>query len=764
MKAMTFILTIGGINLSHKNVKSFEMDRNFSDVTNKFSLTLIDSPEVLQGASNIDITDLEILINEGHRSVSFSYTDSGNPSAYQTFTGTIWDYDASFVGDIKQLTVTGYASRAASGSANGDYFYNIDWNNYYNRRRDVTQLWNGLSQYAYKAQLTYAWEYANATNNDKDAAFFLDSATSNKYFKQAYNDNSLYVRLQGPGGSINLPIPDTFTTMVPHRYTKYDKDGKPDEDSDVGDVIDPDHKFWGPMKEVSLKEYVETHSTGKVEGDNDITKFILSHVDSEALGTVAKEDIILYVDKNGRKGVRGFSVDGGQTGYIQMNVDKSYYGAGQLLTSATGVDPSHIVRELATLEGWPIGNIVQTEYVPCSDAFKMQHQTAKQFITDVLIPLSITPVGKYRVSEDFYTYEEEQVPVSVKAGITQFETKAVPKLHKKGDWFTTEQGQSGFVLYWRDGKVYYEPLAQSIYREHNSITKNIPLGYNIPNSPVISFKVSTKGTAFFTAPVSITALDVVTGEKKSTVVTTDKSSTESYNRVKGHNEALDTFFGYNYEYIKKTFGDSKIATNGWVGIADLSRQTGTTGLKDTFNSSLIQKGLVNRYANSAINSNTESLALAQDVKAKISKYMIQASMNLWGDSEISPGCKINITNMIKSSKRSQAEVHPTSGTYLVYKQKDTFDGSNYTQQLSMYRIDDKPINTYNVDYSTQSAVGDLVKLTESTICYTPVQKKEYTPPNNGLTFSADSKGHEPWRDPMSFWNDAQQRQGIQPKP
>lgn len=762
MKAMTFILTIGNINLSNKNVKSFEMDRNFSDVSNKFSLTLIDSPDVLKGTANIDITDLEILINEGHRSVSFSYTDSGSPTQYQTFRGTIWDYDASFVGDIKQLTVTGYASKSSSGSAVGDYFYNIDWNNYYNRRRDVTQPWNGLNQYAYKAQLTYAWEYANAINKDENVTYFLDSATSSAYFKNAYNSNSMFVKLQGPGGSINLPIPDTFTTMIPHRYTEFDDDGEPVESSDVGDVVDKDKKFWGALEEKSLKEYVKNHSSsgssggghsgggGRHDNTNDIKDFILSHIDSDALGSVA-EDIILYVDKNGMHGVRGFSVDGGQTGYIQMNPNKSYFGAGQLLTTSTGVDPSHIVRQLAALEGWDVGNIVQTEYVPCSDAFKMQHQTAKQFITDVLIPLSITPVGEYQVKEDFYTYEEQEVTVDyVNEGYCTKEKRYVKVPHKKGSWYTAEQGQSGFVLYWRDGKVYYEPLSNSIYREHSSVTANIPLGYNVPNSPVISFKVNTKGTAFFTSPVSVKALDIVTGENKTVIVTSDKSSTESYNKVKGHNEALDNFFGYTYEKIRDKFGDASKATHGWVGLAN---ETSSNGV---FTSSLIQSGLVNRYANSALNSDTESLALAQNVKSRISKYMIQASMNLWGDSTISPGCKISVTNMIKSSNSNEAEVHPTSGVYLVYKQRDTFDGQNYTQQLSMYRVDDKPVNTYNVEFDSQRAVNNVVQYkTGSSLYVCPTPVKEYT--SSDKKFSAETKNNDPYRNPMGLWEDAQKK-------
>lgn len=735
MRALSFAVSIGGINLSSVCVKSFDMERNFSDVANKFSMTIVDDPKATkEGLSRSSVTtdtlDLEILINEGHRSVRFSYCDNNGPSQYQTFVGTIWDYDSTFVGDIKELTVTGYASKSYKGDTNGEFFYNIDWNNYYNRRKDEKDLWNGISLYAFKAQHTYQWEYEQAlNNNDSNETKFLDSMVSyGNEFLSLYNDNSVMLEIQGPtGNSIYIPAPESFTAMVPHRYAVIDEEtGEGQEDSDVGDVIDPDGKFWGKLTEMSLKDYIlaQNGATDASNTANSIKSKILGSVDPSLLKEVADKEIVIYLDSSNK--VRGFSVDGGQTGYIQMNPKKSYYGAGQLLTTATGVNISHIVKQLAILEGWEIGNIVQTELVPCSDKFKMQGQTAKQFITDVLIPLSITPVGKYKTNSTIYVDEDNMT-----------------KRYEKGKYMVVDKGQAGFTLYWKDNKVYYEPISTSLYRNYQN-TKGITMGYNTPNSPVISFKVNTKGTAFFTNDNKVNSMEIATGEPINTVTTADKSSTENYNKVKGHSEALDLYYGYSYEYVKQNFGDNQTSSYGWIGLKDaksISVNDSSMNAK-VYKSSTVQKGLVNRLATSAT-TDLESYSTAEAVRNRIKQFTIQATMNLWGDPNISPNMTIDVTNMIKSNKTNVAEVHPTSGKYLVYKQRDTFDGSQYMQQLTMYRVDKIKLVTYDVDWSTLEAVKKSVCLADPKSVFNgdPTPSKKKDPTEGMLTY--DDKGKTP---------------------
>ena len=43
-KAINLLVSIGSLNISNKAVKDFEIERNFSDVSNKFTLTILDTP------------------------------------------------------------------------------------------------------------------------------------------------------------------------------------------------------------------------------------------------------------------------------------------------------------------------------------------------------------------------------------------------------------------------------------------------------------------------------------------------------------------------------------------------------------------------------------------------------------------------------------------------------------------------------------------------------------------------------------------------
>ena len=870
MKALNFYLTIGGKNLSHKAVKAYEMERNFADVANKFSMTIIDHPSV-------SLTDLELYMASGHRACTFSYTDESDPSKYQKFAGQIWDYDCTFVGDMKQLNISGYASRVVSGNdIAGEYTYNIDWNNYYNKRQDETQPWNGLLLSSYKGTQVYKWEQKmNELDEDSDKQYFLNSMTLDSKFMSMYNSNSVFVKVTGRGGSIQLPIPDMFTTM---------EIGASKKEKQIDDTVDPKNRFWGKLTEENLVDNLATdlfmcpaeppssnksskkskpimransktgtfkvrnkrptsgnkfyNTTGRggystcIQGEyksgshdsqcnvlpncvgyasgrfneiySEITgyqgaKYASLNCDAEgfvnrakslglSVGNTPREGAIMcwqgsgdlaghvaVVEKvydnnhvqtsesgwhannafwnqdrynnNGRWGqgasypflgfiynpaasgsegqindtlskgnsgllatmndygggdkqtlvykdsgsnVRAFSfcttekdsnnkvtykpIEG--QSWIQLNPKKSYYGAGILLQTSTGVDISHIVKQLATLEGWKYDDttIAQTELVPCSDKFKMQNQTARQFINDVLIPMAITPVGEY--------------------------TKT------NGQKIKLDRGQGGFTLYFKGNTVYFQPLNGSNQRD----LTNISLGYNIPHSPVISFKVSTKGTCFYTTnSSSMNAMSIVTGKEVEEVVTSDKSSVDNYNRVKGHSESLDNFFGYTYEYINSAYnGKYQTSATNSAGYSPLNDASYNNG---AYESEFIQKGLVNKVPTSAVNGEQEAITTLSSAYNKIKQFTIQASMNLWAHKLISPNSVVQVTNMVKSTNSNIAQKHPTSGKYLVLKQKDSFSDGQFVQQLSMIRYGDNhtSINPDNIDWSKKANLVDLIE-------------------------------------------------------
>lgn len=656
--ALNFTITIGDKDISNKAVKSFDMERNFSDVSNKFTLTIIDHPSV-------SLTDLEIYMGRGYRLCQFTYSDDGNPSAYQQFSGQIFDYTTTFVGDMKELTVTGRASRVVGkADTSGSYTYNIDWNAYYNKRIDDSAFWNVMQGWLVRAQNKITWLEESEKVADGEV-YFMNSATTNKDFLNAYTANSVTTRIKGPHGTIDLPIPDVFTEMLPHKYEK-DEDGQPieDEEHDSGDVIDPDNRFWGKLKEMNLWKFLSEMNAMKHK-PAEMASF-LSNFKKKRYKDLAKS-VTVYIQtyKAGNAysttsyAIRGFQLPD-QKAFIQLNPKKKYYGAGALLTSQNGVDISYIVKQLAKLEGWEEGNIVQTEMVPCSDKFKMQNQTALEFIQENLIPLAVTPVGEAK------TLDGGTEPLT--------------------------QGYGGFHLYFTDNKVNFEPLTTTLQRE---ITNKYTFGYNVPNSKVISFQVDTKGAAFYQGiPVVYNGMSIVTGTPMKEVVTQSESSVANQVYTKGHSEALDAFFGYTYEEIEEKYGSNKTHDLGWVGF-----DGATTVANGIYQSDMVQNGLVNDLPTSGEDSSTAVIASAADVYSKMKEFSIQATLTVYGSADVSPNSIINVTNMVKSDNPSVSEVHPTSGKYLVLKQKDSFANNQYIQTLSLLKSNGAQINPLKIDWT-----------------------------------------------------------------
>ena len=663
-KAINLLVSIGSLNISNKAVKDFEIERNFSDVSNKFTLTILDTPQ-------LGLYDLELYMIAGNRSISVSYNDTADKESFVSFKGQIWDYTSSFVGNIKELTVTGYMSRAATYDTSGQALYNIDFNSYYNMRVDTKLRWN--VNYLQMLHQSYYQEWL-----DRNTASYDDPSEYTVYtsdivysdFRQTYNSNSLTARIYGPGGYIDLPIPDSFTQA--------EEEVTDEETGDViytGDLMDPNKKFWG-----ELHLFPSSYSE-KCWADDDAN-------------------------------IRAFQSTNDSNIYIQMNPEKQYFGAGSFIYNNFGVDPSYIVKQLCKLEGWKYTDtsIVQTELVPCSDAFKMQNQSALQFINDVLIPVSITPLGDYTLKVD-------------KDG------------DGKKDTYTMDQPVGGFVAWFDSNNVFhYEPLS-NLYKYDK---RNILLGYNVKNSPVISFQVDTKGTCFYTTNNQvINAISLVTGKEIEEVATSTSQQILEYNKVKGHNEALDEFFGFTYEQIQELYASDSIDTSYtfWAGFGEDAKvlvdgvptsiddlytpptDAETESIKTywgdnqrfmpivtttaTVISSLIQDRLVTSVPSSGVTNEKTMAAQLADARSQVEKFMITASMSLWGDPRITPASMIKVTNLIKSS---YTELHPTSGDYLVLKQTDTISSDTFTQKLSLIRANANltaNINPQNIDYSVK---------------------------------------------------------------
>lgn len=652
-KSIIIKCTIGGIDISNDSIDNFKIDRNFADVSNPFSMSLIDSPVV-----NSLFTDIELYMCAGGRSISLRYGDDLNN--LESFSGTIWDYRVTFVGDIKKLEISGYLTPSlfrqnVSGS---NYVYNIDWNSYYNLRADNTKMWNVLRQLDRSNGL--ANKYRTFMNKISDNAFdaeldgmytiygeyegsAVDAAVQSSdilddFFHSLYTFNTTYVTVQGPVGVINLPVPTSFVSSNSTEVVGKDKDSGKTYNFEQQAAF----RFYG-ASDVIYKYYsYSDHKWHKVSSDK---------VDSG--------DRIYYIFPNfDTNRIIGFKSQEGT--YVEVNLGESYAGAGIQLYNSNGVSPSDIVRQLAILEGWEIGNIVDTDTVPCGDTFKMNGKSALQFINENLVPVSILPTGMVKTN--------------------------------KGTSVVIPAGSGGFNPYFKDGKFYYEPVSAS---QLNDITSNLMLGYNLPNSPVLSFQIDTKGTVFYTVqPIKMSTMNLVTGKDIDSVATTSVGQIDAFNKVSGFNEGLASFFGLSYDEAKsqgfristKNATKSTITLIGETNPYDTMDQPFTfTNPQLVINSSYYDDKLVSTLASSAVSSNAEVIGSLESAKRSIKDYMLKATMTLWGDIRLKPASLIRVTNMIKSRDKYLPEQHFSSGTYIIQKQTDELSGSGFIQTLNLLK-------------------------------------------------------------------------------
>jgi hypothetical protein len=392
-----------------------------------------------------------------------------------------------------------------------------------------------------------------------------------------------------------------------------------------------------------------------------------------------------FYEKNNVGVLRGFGFVNDPTSdsstfniYLQANptATNSRFGEAGLLASGIGVDISHIVRQLAKLEGWKVRNndyentpdIVQTELVSNSELLIMQNQTAMDFIITNLVPHAITPIGEYTLKDG----NKEPISNSV-AGFYPFFDK--------------------------DGYFHFQPLTKE------SITNlKIPnLGYNIPNSPVISFQVNTKGTAFYTYNnLEYNPINIVTGDT-STVDTTisviSDAVSESIAQTTGHNDTFDSWLGLTYNDVEKERSHDDTAETLYQKTLARAKYT------------LVNSPSTLLLGSSAYDAKDEKTKLLV-AKDKINKTVIKATMSLWGNTKICPACNIDVLNMIKGNvseetgyQLSTPQKHPSSGTYLILSMQDNIDAGGYIQNLNLLRYTDdvdKSINKYNIDYSKKA--------------------------------------------------------------
>lgn len=328
--------------------------------------------------------------------------------------------------------------------------------------------------------------------------------------------------------------------------------------------------------------------------------------------------------------------------YVWVQPGEAGYSTG-MPVKQSGRKPSTIVEWLCKLEGWPIGHITETATISYSVDFTMSEMTAEQYISQVLVTQSTT----------------------------------------------VDKKKSGFRLYWKDNKVNYDPVDSD-----NIVSlRHILLGYNVKNSPVISFQVNTKGTAMLTQQAEeMTGIEILTGEPAGVI-----EFSEEKNKTDAQKEA-DAKLDKTYNAYMANF----------LGMTEKDWREAFKGEAPTSISFEKAKELIRKVP--ASSGSADSLAAQASASVtQLKQLMIKAELNMWGDSRIHPAAYIKVTNLLKGGRQ-----HFTSGDYLILKQTDTIDSSGFIQNLQLIKkvegyeffkdiVDDAPESNNNKEVALGNA-------------------------------------------------------------
>lgn len=349
------------------------------------------------------------------------------------------------------------------------------------------------------------------------------------------------------------------------------------------------------------------------------------------------------------KGMKAMTVEERITQYLQAAYRSAFpisYGV---------IYISDIVAQLCRLEGWNNPYIVATTASSYkSDFLNMNGMSALEYISQKLCPNAMEAGGTGRV---------------------------------------------GFECHFdSNGRFHFQPIDIKL-----SGTV-ISLGYNIKNSPVISFTVRSRGQLLMLGvDESVEEISSLTGETIS--VSSNRSGTlMSETEARLNQEAIKT------GYTAITNSDGKvvgISANGSPQFFNLSLFN-YYGYESKLNeykqflSKISTEGSINEnmpygtslirrtYSSSTSSSTTAVLAAYKDLQ-QLGKTCIKAELTMVGDNKITPGKYIYIENYTRKGK------HYTSGKYYVQSITDSVTSNNgFTQTLSLWRYGN---NVYSMNNS-----------------------------------------------------------------
>lgn len=377
-------------------------------------------------------------------------------------------------------------------------------------------------------------------------------------------------------------------------------------------------------------------------------------------------------------GIQGFTGNSSTvtigSGDAKVNVPKTWYRSyynyclsafrSALPLQYGGVYISEIVEKLCKIEGWTcdVTPTTWTSFESIQSELVMNGRNALDYIVNVLAPIA--------------TSENE--------------------------------GYTGYIVKLEGNHLTFKPAIPDRLG-----TLEIRMGYNISDSPVLSFSCKTRGR-FIMYGIAEEVSTVTTYSNESSVIQTytksesfiesqysSRSSTQgsnwfskglfSYygfmNNLEGYNSFFTTFYSDKFKYGDHSvdnYHSFSYSINDYQGnIVDASINTSTL-IRSTPYSSLAEDGAV------VLNDLT-----------KFERASIKAELTIIGDNRIIPNSYIEVINMTKRGR------HYTSGIYWINKITDNFSKGEWTQKIECNRYDNG-LDFFNRTSSTVSQVDNSI--------------------------------------------------------
>lgn len=738
-QAINFSIKIADKYFNFNNGVSLNVERHMGDTMNKFQMTIIDGSS--KTSENIDM-----LFNNGGQKIDIKY---GYGSNLVSMSGFIVDYKHTFVGDVYKLDMSGYVSLSTTKNiyAKGVNKYYIDWgpcipkrinegmqwdafytavqsssfwvNSYLsnsNTSSDEYRKYSSLKRFSkyymqesatmqrsLEAEQRYykLLEEALKNKNESEAAkmeswgeqalynigwalagWWNGSPTASEYNKQMEQysanfanyarqwqdmisqysaaNNIVALKIVGPAGYCYIPYPDLFILF----------DNSCPKDLDENQAMCDTWAF-------GIQTSWETDDKGIV------TKFWINNDWCEMVKDEWKLRILTANDQK-------YIWVGDVPQKINKVTDRSSYqidNKKNWLTAAynaatpirdSGIRVSDIVKNLCDLEGWDYDDttIVETGYTNgADDALRMDGQGAFEYIVEKLCPIAADPF------------------------LSSTNYKA---------WFDSND------------KFHFEPLTIGKPKDFIDMT----FGYNIKDSPVLSFQITTNGKT-----IASYRNDAISGIDSSTGEGTQITST-----ARDFKSALVLAYEKDPDNKKLLFNESLYNTLGF---------NSSKGSYDYYKSEVMVNGEVkgnsinivsqNKHMSSVSSPSTASTVLANDM-AHFEEKLIQAEMTIIGDPRVKPGRWIRVTNMVKGGRR-----HYSSGGqqgYWIESVIDSVSSDGFTQKLKLIRFSED-----SVYFQENNAIDRLYKGSGSTYKRATSQSVDQT--TNSSTSGGGSTN--PWK-------------------